>query len=257
MTFDRTPWKASFTAGGRLPWTCPSCAGGRLSIADGTLHDGQTRQSRVDQQHLASDPEWIDGRFACLFKCPHCNADIAVAGTYRVRDDRYHDEVLGESGDYAPHYIPLFFSEAPHIISLPPAAPEEVKEELLKAFRLFWSDPESCANRIRSSLEKLLTAHRIQRTTGRTAKGRRQFLKLHERIERFRRKRPELANQMMAVKWLGNAGSHSSPISAEDVLDGFDLMEYVLDELYVRRAHRIGAITRAINRRKGPRSRRR
>jgi uncharacterized small protein (DUF1192 family) len=61
----------------------------------------------------------------------------------------------------------------------------------------------------------------------------------------------------MAVKWLGNAGSHAAPLTADDVLDGFEILEHALDKLYSERDERVGALTRAINRRKAPRSRRR
>ena len=258
MPFDRSPWKTEFTAVGGLPWACPSCGGGRLLIVHDSLRTGQTRESADGQDHLASEPEWIDGRFVCLPGCHHCKGEIALAGKYRVQDDRYFDEVHGESGDYERYYTPLFFSDSPHLIRIPSGAPEDVREELIASFRLYWSDPESAANRIRSALELLLTAQRVNRTTGRIKKnGKREFLSLHNRIQRFAAKRASLAQNLLAVKWLGNAGSHANPITRDDVLDGYEIMEYVLDEVFANRSRKVGALTRAINRRRGPRSPRR
>jgi hypothetical protein len=129
---------------------------------------------------------------------------------------------------------------------------------LVASFQLFWSDPLACTNRIRSTVERLLTAQKVPQTTGKiAAKGRRKFLALHRRIEQFATRRPEIAEKLMAVKWIGNAGSHSHGATVDDALDGYELMDWVLDTLYARRHHRASALTKAINRRKAPRSPRR
>jgi hypothetical protein len=190
--------------------------------------------------------------------CAHCQNTVGVAGTYRVVDDRYFDEVHGETGGYADYHRPRFFTESPHLVEIPEATPDSVTKELVASFQLFWSDPLACTNRIRSSVEKLLTAQKIPQTTGSTGKkGRRQFLALHHRIERFGVKRADIAEKLMAVKWIGNAGSHSNGATIDDALDGYELVDWVLDTLYARRHHRASALTRAINRRKAPRSPRR
>jgi hypothetical protein len=252
---DRTLWGAEFTASGQLPWTCPSCEGGRLFIVPNSLRTGQTRTSADGQQHEASEPEWVDGRFACMVACHHCTGAIAVAGKFRFQDDRFHDEVLGESGDYERYFSPSFFSEPPNIIQIPEETPDRIRERLVESFRLYWNDPESALNRIRSALELLLTAQRVNRTAGRgKGRPRGRFLTLHDRIQKYSLQRPDLAEPLLAAKWLGNAGSHATIISRNDVLDAYELLEHVLDELYVRRSHRVGALSRAINRRRGPRS---
>lgn len=222
-----------------------------MFVVKDSLRTGQTRESAEAQGDLASEPEWIDGRFVCMLGCHHCKGEIALAGKYRWQDERHCDPIQGEVGDYAKYFTPLFFSEAPHVISIPQDAPNDVREKLLDSFRLYWHDPESSANRVRSALELLLTAQGVNRTVS----GKRgSHLKLHHRIERYASKRPDLADPLLAVKWLGNAGSHATPLSRDDVLDGYEIMEHVLDELYVRRARRVGALSREINRRKGPRS---
>ena len=239
-------------------WQCPDCGASPLRLVPDSLKSGQTRSSRAAQAHEASDPEWIDGRFSCVMDCAHCANVVGVAGTYKIVDDRYWDEEHGESGEYAEYYTPKFFTESPYLVDLPEATPEGVTEELVASFQLFWSDPLACTNRIRSSVEKLLTFEKVPQTTGKiSAKGRRQFLSLHHRIERYATKRPDIAEKLMAVKWIGNAGSHSKGTTVDDALDGYELMDWVLDTLYARRHRRASTLTRAINRRKAPRSPRR
>lgn len=55
----------------------------------------------------------------------------------------------------------------------------------------------------------------------------------------------------MAVKWLGNAGTHDV-LTHEDVLDAFELLDHTLDEVYHDRSKRILRTAKAINRAKGP-----
>jgi hypothetical protein len=208
---------------------------------------------------LAFDPDrHVDGRFSCLMDCAHCGNEVGVTGTYRLVDERSEDSEYGEIGGYVESYRPKYFTDSPHLVEIPENTPDVITEELIASFELFWSDPLACTNRIRSSVEKLLTAERIPQTTGRNpAKGRRQFLKLHQRIELYHKKRPDVAEKLMAVKWIGNAGSHASGTTVDDALDGYELMDWVLDTLYARRHRRASVLTREINRRKAPRSPRR
>lgn len=57
----------------------------------------------------------------------------------------------------------------------------------------------------------------------------------------------------MAVKWLGNAGSHSgNTVSADDVLDAYELMEKLLTEVFDEESKKIMALAKDINKKKGP-----
>lgn len=57
---------------------------------------------------------------------------------------------------------------------------------------------------------------------------------------------------MMAAKWVGNAGTHGDLITRDDVLDTFDILEIVIEDLFVGRQRTIKAKALAINARKGP-----
>lgn len=218
------------------------------------LH-GETKDSHENRNHDAWEPEWIDGRFACLMECTACTAATAVAGAWRLEDRGYNCET--QQGHWDKVYLPKYFSEAPHIIPLPAALPEAVRDELIRSFVLYWVDSEACGNRIRRAVEQLMTDHRIRRTVivrKGNKPGKRKPLDPHKRIEAFGVRRPELSDALIAVKWIGNAGSHLDQLSCEDVLDGYELLSYVLDELYVPRAKRAKSLAKVVNRRKGPRS---
>ena len=66
----------------------------------------------------------------------------------------------------------------------------------------------------------------------------------------------DLSDRLLAIKWLGNFGSHGSEkITIDDVLDAYEIMEDVLHEVYPDRGRNVSKLTKEINRKKGPRKR--
>jgi len=56
----------------------------------------------------------------------------------------------------------------------------------------------------------------------------------------------------MAIKWLGNVGSHGRvELTRDDVADGLDILEHILVESFDRRTERLKRIEREMIRRKG------
>jgi hypothetical protein len=94
------------------------------------------------------------------------------------------------------------------IIEIPAGAGRPLVEALSTAFALFWGDPSASGNRIRSSVEFLLDQEKVPRR--RKAGG---DLTLHARLIKYRAKRPDVADKLMAIKWLGNAGTHTRTLS--------------------------------------------
>lgn len=252
MTIDRNIWLGGFSGTGPTPWPCGRCNGARLHVVSGSLQKQETSDSIEAHSELAFEPDWIDGRFVCMLRCPDCENPSAVAGTYSVAE-KYIDVGQGEP---EPHRVdtlwPRFFSEPPPIIRAPAGVPAAVTEELENSFRLYWQSPEASANSMRSVVERVLTHFKIRQWTG-GKKGKRSRLQLHDRIEMFRKKHEALANALMAVKWIGNAGSHALPVEQKDVLVGYELLEHVLEELFRGGRHkRIAQMSRKVNKRKGP-----
>jgi len=94
----------------------------------------------------------------------------------------------------------------------------------MESFSLFPLSSASTANRIRVSIEKLLDSFQI------TAEG-----NLHQRIKSIK-DNPQLShleNAMIALKWIGNEGSHAGKnLSIENIETAFLILEHVLYEIY-------------------------
>ena len=248
MPINRILWNPPFRLFRR--WLCPTCEIGSLWLDIDTQKVIETGPSRSLHDDDAWGPELIEERFVGLLICQNglCGEVVAVGG--RTHLEPYYDE----EGivDWRKCYEPTFVNPAPPIFEIPRKCPEEIAAELRKAFSQFWSDTGSCANRLRAAAEALLTERRVAKTTT-SKKGTRTRLSLHTRIERFKKKAPDAADYLLALKWLGNEGSHANPdeLTKDDLLDGFEIFEHVIELVYVKRVARLKKIAQGIKVRKG------
>ncbi|HLL06997.1 MAG TPA: DUF4145 domain-containing protein [Myxococcaceae bacterium] len=252
MTIDRSKWTATFTLNATTGWPCPRCYDGMLVPAAHSFHKQETFESRDAKQSEDWEPDWEEERFAGLLACNRneCAESVAVCGRTHLEpsSDDPHQWIIV--------YAPRFFLPAPPIFRVPNGTIQSVRDELMRAWTLYWSDAASCANRIRTCVELLLTYVGVPQSTRPLGKKPAR-LSLHARIEKFRVRAPELAESLMAVKWLGNAGSHVGELKKDDVLDGFELLEHVLAEVFEERSKRLKRLQKDIVKWKGPRKRRR
>jgi len=160
-----------------------------------------------------------------------CGEVVAVSGTTRVVEGDFDYK----NGDQ--HYFNEYEIEAtvpaPVPIVLHKQVPLEVAELLAAAAPHLWSDPEAAANKIRQAVEAFLTDQGVVRFT-KGQKGKRVALSLHDRIVRYRKTQPDLADHLLAVKWIGNAGSHVGGVERDTLFDVLDIMEVVLDDAYLK-----------------------
>jgi hypothetical protein len=250
MAIDRMLWKGRFGRSNFPAWICPRCQIGVLALDEGSLTTTETADSIESRNLYDWQPEWFVQRFVCSLICLQrsCKETVFVLG--RTKTEEWYDSE-GEPADLE-FLIPIFLYPAPDIFRIPTKCPNNIKEEIRRAFSLYWCDTGASANRIRSSIEMLLTHQKIKQAE-RTKKGKLQQLNLHRRIELYKTKQPDRGNELMAIKWLGNSGSHPSGLDKDDLLDAFEILDHVLDEIFVNRTKRISEMARQINRRKGPR----
>lgn len=250
---DRTPYQLPFTAN-RIPlWMCPVCRVGHLTLPEDALLEKESAASANEPRDEDWEPTYVRGVFACMFKCsnPKCGDWVTCVGRSRVEVVEYE----GEDGwDQAMEnlFYPEFFSPPLVLIDIPKGCPESVRTHLKESFALFFADSGAALNCVRSSVEALLTDIGVGRKT-KTKKNTFRTLSLHERIGRIPAQYRALSDMFLAIKWLGNAGSHGGDTpNSEDVRNAYELIEHVLSEVYDLRSKKLGAITKKINKKKGP-----
>lgn len=60
-------------------------------------------------------------------------------------------------------------------------------------------------------------------------------MSLHNRIVSYKTAKPEhagAADLVLAVKWIGNVGSHDHSLRIFDVLDGVEILDHTLEQIY-------------------------
>jgi hypothetical protein len=262
MPVDRSQWGGKgFPTSAWPSWTCPTCRSGVLQIAHDSVVDVETARSKKAQRDRSEDwePSWYEGRFVARLVCGavSCRDTVVVAGDVRVEEIEGYHEDTGEPGyEILRLFRPRLIHPQPDVFLLPANTPEEIASEIRRAFGLIWSDPSAAVNSLRTGVDRLMDHLRLPRNR-RTSSGKLVRLTLHERIEGFTRLNAELGSALLAVKWIGNVGSHRSDLQEADVFDGLDIISHVLDEAIGQRSKYIERLTREINRAKGPRSRKR
>jgi Domain of unknown function (DUF4145) len=246
MPVDREQWSENFS---ELPhWQCPTCRKGHLIPLPDKVLNEETGPSLAERDHPAWEPNWIKARFAGFIKCssPACGDVASISGDAFVDVFEYLDEyehIQTESNLYVVKSI----CPAPIPIRLPEAVPDNIKEAVEAASALVWASSEAAGNRMRQVVELFLTDVGIP---AKTKTG--DFISTHSRIEQFQKIDSENGDALLAAKWLGNSSSHPGGISREDVLNAFDMVEFVLESRYGTAMPALKAKIAAIIAHKGP-----
>lgn len=250
MPVDRNLYSKSITKEGAPNWPCPRCRGGHFRLVPDSLVSSWTGDTRASSSDESFDPSWVELRFGAMLKCDNhrCSEIAVVAGTGMVAERP--DEYMGNMS-YEDVFSPKYFLPSPRLIDIPVNAPAKVVSELEQAFVASWSDYASAGNRIRAAIERLLDSLRVQRLTV-NVKGKREPINLHNRISKIKGKHTAAHDSLIAIKWIGNAGSHSNALTREAVFDALDIFESVLAGLYSKHPSVITRLVKSVNARKGP-----
>ncbi len=250
---DRKQLKLPFQKNSSPDWPCPTCNKGTLRIKEGSFHEEEVRNSREARSHEAWEPEWIEYVYTCILACSNdkCRETVVNSGTGSVYWDIVEDEHGVPYQSYEDSFRPKYFEPHLHLIHIPDDCPDTVATLLNESFKIFFLSPSAAANNIRAAIEELLTALKIKRFS--TSNGRRRFLNLHQRIGLLPTKYAPFKDMILAIKWLGNAGSHGhGEVTMDDVMDSYELTEHILQEIYEPKLKKLKAIAKKVNKKKGP-----
>ncbi len=247
MPVIRDLWTKNFTKTDYPRYICPRCGDATLKLLLASIFESEDGSTSTNKSREEWEPDFWAGRFSCDFKCAKddCAEIVAVVG--RVTLSAVH----GEDGlEHYSEFEPVYFYPAPNLIDVPEDCPNSVRAEIAAACALIRCDPASAANRLRCAIEAFLTNEGVRRFT--LSKQRKYAnVSLHHRIDLYKSKEPEFAEMLLAVKWLGNVGSHGE-IALDNVFDAFDILEHVLEQRFHRTAERIRVLAGKINKRRGP-----
>lgn len=250
---DRTPYHLPFTSE-RIPhWRCPSCGIGHLTLDPKNLIFSETTESSRERKHEDWEPDWIRYVYCSVFQCSNatCKEMISSCGSGKVTLIEYEDQEFGWAQTSEESFTPKFFDPPLVLMDIPDKCPFDACAHLYESFALYFSDAGASMNCARAAVESVVTDLGVKRFA--MANGKRRPINLHQRILLLSPKYKEVVDLLLAVKWLGNAGSHDGdPPKAGDLRITFDLLEHVLSEIYEEKGKKFKAIAKKVNKKKGP-----
>ena len=219
---NRSHFLSPFHRAALPPWPCPECKTSSLVLRENTFTLSEAVSSRRFRRHPGWHPELIEEHCSFQMICvnPTCREVVYVLGRQTVELNQDPDQAPGDSYNEDVLY-PLFFLPAPPIISVPDRCPSEVTSQVEIAFSLYWPDLDAAGTRFGIALERLLDSVGI---AGHAVLG--------ERIKLYKKEEPELGACLLAIKWLRNDATHVTGLSAYQVLEGFEILEYVLEQIF-------------------------
>jgi hypothetical protein len=231
-----------------LSFPCPSCINGHVTFKDENIRIDSTVIERKTRNSFLSFNSGDVYRMAAVSFCSLCEDPLSVIGTAKYYDNSsspVSSDYLG--GKKYLGFTPLFFHPPLNIFPVSDYCPKEIQKTILLAFSHYWNDTSASANSIRTAVELILNEQKIEKG------DKENKLKLHARIELYKKKNKELGTRLMAVKWIGNEGSHEGILSADNILDGFEILYSVIHELYdlPNQNLRINELADKINENKG------
>ena len=259
MPITRTIWKNQFTAD-RIPaWTCPSCHKGILVGDKNCIKPIEDVNSINAHSHDQWEPNWITGSFGGVLKCnnPNCCEKVVFIGKMHVEENRNFDEEMGE-WDFTDveNFTAIAFCPPLHLFPVHKDLPKKIAYEIVESFKLYWMDVSSCANKIRIVVELIMDEHKVAKTF--INKTKRKGYSLHQRIELFKGKMRDEAELLMAIKWIGNSGSHvNESLTKDDILDAYEILDHVTVKLFEKDSLRLKRLSKTINKSRKPIGRKR
>ena len=197
---------------------------------------------------LWDHPGSITGTFTAKFMCnrSQCKAIVSACGksnTVEEADPYYGSEVI------LIHY-PKYFQPTLKVFSIPKACPHAISLVIHECFELLLLNPSSCLNKIRIVLELILDHLKVPRT--KSNKSGKQSL--HQRISYLEGaqefKMSKYLNAILALKWIGNAGSHDVSAKYVDALDGLQILDLLVTAIFDISDSRLVKIIDLINEKK-------
>lgn len=248
MDAYRSLFRGSYFEGNFPAFPCPTCGAGILRERRETLQKFEAEYSKNQAGEDWWDPDHEVSKFNLMMICDRqiCGEVVAALGdvTWSLNPGEMDDDgtPIGY-GEWEWFLDPKCFNPPLSIAKVPDGVPDSVVENIRRASWSFWADRRSSANQLRAALECLLDHFHIARKGG---KNNNQYINLNNRINMMVGDDPAHKAIFNALRKVGNLGSHGDDVERNELLDCFQLFEYVLDEYFGDRKNKAVAMAEAL-----------
>lgn len=252
---NRDLWtNRTFTNDNPINYPCPKCNVGFLAPKRKIVTEITPTGAEMEYYGY---PYGIEHIFSGTLICKNndCRELVSISGQC-LRDIVTEKELpSGEMvEDRFSTYLPKFFFPNLKMIALPKEVSENVAEQINLSFSHYYNDLSSCANRIRNGIELILDDLNAPKWRKTNAGLKQVFKTLHSRIEHYGNRNKNISDHLLALKIIGNEGSHIGVIESDDILDAYEILEQLIEFTYIKKNKRIAELVKGIVTRKKPRS---
>jgi hypothetical protein len=243
-----------FHLGGDYKWQCPHCEVGLLKIDKEKFQQSETKKSTQSEENAYGEKEFTEYLFNGILNCNHCLDIVTITGYGDLAN--YNNPIKTQSNSFNPEvdwvpitvdrFFPLYFHPSINIFDVSKKCPKNIREVIISSFKLFWSDKNASANKVRIAIEKIIEDININTKISKKPLG--------DKISNSNVLPDKVKDYFLAIKWIGNSGSHKElNVSKNDIIDAYKLLEKSISILYEKDIELI-KITKEINKKKGPRN---
>lgn len=251
---NRSFWQnRSFTNENPVNYQCPKCFVGFLELKNILLEITQNGINLEKHNY----PYGIEHIFSGILICKNnsCKELVSVNGEclkdIHSAEELYSGELVEK---YFSVYNPKYFYPNLKTFNIGSEVPVEISEQVNLSFSHFFNDLASCGNRIRNSIELILNDLNAPKKA-KNKKGKiYKFTNLHQRIEHFTKSQKRLGQLLLAIKIIGNEGSHIGDIKIDDILDAYEILEEIVEIVYIKKRNKITTIAKEIVEKNKPRT---
>ena len=196
-----------------------------------------------------NNPDYYEAVGAILLRCSNsgCCESVVCVGTITKTQT---GEPWGSESHYEDQIDPHYFLPPIHIISVPNDLPKPILNSLTESLNLFWINPSASGNALRILVEVLMDHERVVKSF-RDKRGIRRMYTLHQRIDLYKAKNSDLGSKLLAIKWIGNSGSHITGLTRDQLIKAYRILEYVLEERFDEKSKKLTRLVNQINRKRG------
>ncbi len=149
-------------------------------------------------------------KFLSFFSCNNCGEHVTATGTAQLVEKNNQENTNSSliKVEYFSPPIPVF--------AISPNVPIAIQREVLQSFNHFHSDLSSSGAKLRRSIERMCSELGFKEKN------------LHSSISSMEKEFPREAKLFNSLKLIGNEATHGYTVNEEDLLDAFEVQDFVL-----------------------------
>lgn len=221
-------------------WRCPTCLNDTLEIVTDSFKEAETSDTIKYRHEDWFDEEMAKGVFSCLLRCSRkaCRESVALSGE-TVALETFNAEMTDRW--FEPGYRPKHFYPPIPLFLPPEKCPERIFDLLTEVSALIPAHPASAVNIMRTVVERMLDSLNVPKEReikNGKRKGQLMRLSANTRIVEYPELLGEQSQAFMALKVLGNHGSHGGKdITRSAINDACAVIEHLLEFLFSESAN--------------------